>query len=171
MLGPGTFKPVQADDISDHHMHSEWFHAPAATVEHLRQVRQNGGRVIAVGTTVARTLHAIWSDNDWHAEAGWTDIFLHPPKRLPAIDGLMTNFHLPRSTLLMLVACATGVEQLHAIYQHAVAESYRFYSYGDAMLLLSQPGMGPDTHNTMSAMSDYSKRPRPRSTHYSRLAQ
>jgi S-adenosylmethionine:tRNA ribosyltransferase-isomerase len=141
-VGPGTFKPVQADDVNGHHMHSEWFHAPARTIEQLRQVREQGGRVIAVGTTVARTLHAVWSENDWHPNAGWTDTFLHPPKRLPAIDGLMTNFHLPRSTLLMLVACGTGIERLHALYQHAVAEKYRFYSYGDAMLLLNQPGMG-----------------------------
>ena len=139
-VGPGTFKPVQADRIEDHRMHAEHCECPPETIAAIAQTRAAGGRVIAVGTTVVRTLETAAAASPHAGElapyAGWTSIFLHPPKRMQVVDGLLTNFHLPRSTLLMLVACLTGVERLHELYAHAIKQEYRFYSYGDAMLLL-----------------------------------
>lgn len=144
-VGPGTFRPVAVDDPSQHAMHSELAHCPEETVAAINACRARSGRVIAVGTTVVRTLEAA-------TEAGggtlapyhdWTDIFLYPPRRLVAVDGLLTNFHLPKSTLLMLVSCLMERDHLLAAYQHAIANAYRFYSYGDAMLVL--PGGQPTT--------------------------
>ena len=142
-IGPGTFKPVDCDRVEDFRIHAEHCSCPAATVAAIQRCKSQGGRVIAVGTTVVRTLESA------AAQAGglapyddWTRIFLHPPQTLAVVDGLMTNFHLPRSSLLMLVACLTGVERLHALYAQAIAERYRFFSYGDAMLLL---GKTPDS--------------------------
>ena len=135
-VGPGTFKPVQAERIDHHPMHAEHCACPPETVAAITACRARGGRVIAVGTTVVRTLETAAAEGELRPWDGWTRIFLHPPKRLRVVDGLLTNFHLPRSTLLMLVACMTGVERLQELYAAAIAGDYRFYSYGDAMLLL-----------------------------------
>ncbi|MHC5067015.1 MAG: tRNA preQ1(34) S-adenosylmethionine ribosyltransferase-isomerase QueA [Planctomycetota bacterium] len=136
-VGPGTFKPVSCDRIEDHPMHAEFCECPPETVTAIQACRARGGRVVAVGTTVVRTLETAAEQAGGLAPyRGWTQIFLYPPRQLQAVDALLTNFHLPRSTLLMLVACLTGIDGLHACYQAAIAERYRFYSYGDAMLLL-----------------------------------
>jgi S-adenosylmethionine:tRNA ribosyltransferase-isomerase len=136
-VGPGTFKPVDTERIEDFRIHPEWADCPAATVAAIAACRARGGRVIAVGTTVVRTLEtAARQDGGLAPWQGWTRIFLHPPQRLLACDGLMTNFHLPRSTLLMLVSCLLGRERLLAAYAEAVREHYRFFSYGDATLIL-----------------------------------
>jgi len=136
-VGPGTFKPVDTERIEDFRIHAEWAACPPETAEAIRTTRAAGGRVIAVGTTVVRTLEsAARQDGGLAAWSGWTSIFLHPPQRLLTVDGLMTNFHLPRSTLLMLVACLAGLPRLHAVYAEAVRERYRFFSYGDACLFV-----------------------------------
>ena len=139
-VGPGTFKPVQVDNLEDHPMHAEHCECPAETVERINACKERGGRVIAVGTTVVRTLESAYqfNNNELLAFAGWTQLFLYPPQTFGVVDGLMTNFHLPRSTLLMLVACLTGTDHLHRLYQHAIDERYRFYSYGDSMLILPE---------------------------------
>jgi S-adenosylmethionine:tRNA ribosyltransferase-isomerase len=137
-IGPGTFKPVDTERVEDFRIHGEWCSCPAETVAAVRATRAAGGRVIAVGTTVARTLEsAARQPGGFAPYCGWTRLFMHPPERFQVIDGLLTNFHLPRSSLLMLVACLTGVERLQRLYAAAVQERYRFFSYGDAMLLLS----------------------------------
>ena len=134
-IGPGTFKPVDTRQVEDFRIHAEWAACPAETVAAIAATR---GRVIAVGTTVVRTLEsAAAQPGGLAAWSGWTSLFLHPPARLTTVDALMTNFHLPRSSLLMLVACLTGVARLHGLYQEAVRERYRFFSYGDAMLLMA----------------------------------
>ncbi len=141
-IGPGTFKPVDTESITDFRIHAERADCPAETVAAITACRARGGRVIAVGTTVVRTLETAAAQPDGLAPwSGWTRIFLHPPRRLAAVDGLLTNFHLPRSSLLMLVACLTGRERLLALYAEAIAERYRFFSYGDACLFL--PGSLP----------------------------
>ncbi len=134
-VGPGTFKPVDTERIEDFRIHAEWASCPPETVAAIRATRAAGGRVIAVGTTVVRTLEsAARQPGGLAAWSGWTSIFLHPPQRLQTVDGLMTNFHLPRSTLLMLVACLTGLPRLREVYAEAVREQYRFFSYGDSCL-------------------------------------
>lgn len=135
-VGLGTFRPVTADSIEEHTMHSEYFELSAQSAEALRDVRSSGGRIFAVGTTSTRTLETIMRDHgDFVESSGWTDIFIYPGVELKAIDGLITNFHLPKSTLVMLVsAFATRDIILHA-YRTAVAERYRFFSFGDAMLI------------------------------------
>ena len=137
-IGPGTFKPVDTERIEDFSIHAEWCCCPTDTVAAIAATRAAGGRVIAVGTTVVRTLQTAAASGELSAWSGWTRCFLHPPQQLSAIDGLLTNFHLPRSSLLMLVACMTGTERLRAIYAEAIREQYRFYSYGDAMLVLPE---------------------------------
>jgi S-adenosylmethionine:tRNA ribosyltransferase-isomerase len=135
-IGPGTFKPVDCERVEDFRIHAEHCSCPPATVEAVAACRARGGRVVAVGTTVVRTLETAAAQAGGFAPyAGWTSLFMHPPRRPAVVDVLMTNFHLPRSSLLMLVACFTGVERLHGLYRSAVAERYRFFSYGDAMLL------------------------------------
>jgi S-adenosylmethionine:tRNA ribosyltransferase-isomerase len=142
-VGPGTFKPVDTERIEDFRIHAEHAECPAATVAAIAACRARGGRVVAVGTTVVRTLETAAAQPGGLAPwRGWTAIFLHPPRRLAAVDALLTNFHLPRSTLLMLVACLTGVERLHRLYAEAVRERYRFFSYGDAMLVLPADAPG-----------------------------
>ena len=137
VIGPGTFKPVDVERIEDFRIHAEWCQCPAETVEQIRATRAGGGRVIAVGTTVVRTLEsAARQEQGFAAYEGWTQLFLHPPERLRVIDGLLTNFHLPRSTLLMLVSCLAGTGRLRELYAEAIRERYRFFSYGDAMLLM-----------------------------------
>lgn len=135
-VGLGTFRPVTADSIEEHTMHSEYFELSAESAAALRDIRSNGGRIFAVGTTSTRTLETIMRDHgDFVESSGWTDIFIYPGVELKAIDGLITNFHLPKSTLVMLVsAFATRDIILHA-YRTAVAERYRFFSFGDAMLI------------------------------------
>lgn len=136
-IGPGTFKPVDTEQLADFHIHAEWCCCPPETVAQIQATRAAGGRVIAIGTTVVRTVEtAARQPGGFAAYAGWTRLFLHPPERLTVIDGLLTNFHLPRSSLLMLVACVTGLDRLQALYAEAVRERYRFFSYGDAMLIL-----------------------------------
>ena len=136
-VGAGTFLPVKADDTDDHVMHSEWGRIDAATAARLNAVRAAGGRLIAVGTTSLRLLESA-ADEDGQIQPfeGDTAIFITPGYRFRAIDGLVTNFHLPRSTLFMLVSALMGRETMQAAYAHAIAQDYRFYSYGDASLLL-----------------------------------
>jgi len=136
-VGAGTFLPVKAADTADHAMHSEWGTIDGATAARLNAARAAGGRIIAVGTTSLRLLEsAARGDGTIAAWEGDTAIFITPGYRFKAIDGLMTNFHLPRSTLFMLVSALMGLERMQGIYAHAIAEEYRFYSYGDSSLLL-----------------------------------
>ncbi|WP_432200535.1 tRNA preQ1(34) S-adenosylmethionine ribosyltransferase-isomerase QueA [Erythrobacter sp. W53] len=136
-VGAGTFLPVKADDTEDHQMHSEWGRITADVADRLNAVRAAGGRIIAVGTTSLRTLESAASeDGVIHPFAADTDIFITPGYAFRAIDGLMTNFHLPKSTLFMLVSALMGRERMQAAYAHAIAQEYRFYSYGDSSLLL-----------------------------------
>lgn len=138
-VGAGTFLPVKADDTDDHKMHAEWGRIDAATAGRLNAVRANGGRIIAVGTTSLRLLEsAAGEDRVIRPFEGDTDIFITPGYRFKGIDGLMTNFHLPKSTLVMLVSALMGRERILSAYAHAIAESYRFYSYGDSSLLLPE---------------------------------
>lgn len=135
-VGAGTFLPVKADDTSDHRMHAEWGRIDAATAERLERARAEGGRVVAVGTTSLRLLESA-ADEAGHIRPfeGETDIFITPGYRFKAVDLLLTNFHLPRSTLFMLVCAFSGIERMKAAYAHAIAAGYRFYSYGDCCLL------------------------------------
>lgn len=136
-VGVGTFRPVETEDPAEHRMHSEWYHVPAEAATALNETRAAGGSVWAVGTTVTRTLESVATDNGTvHAGEGWTDIFIRPPYRFKAVDHLVTNFHLPRSTLLMLVSAFGGYELVMRAYAEAIERGYRFYSYGDAMLLV-----------------------------------
>ncbi|MEL6773967.1 MAG: tRNA preQ1(34) S-adenosylmethionine ribosyltransferase-isomerase QueA [Pseudomonadota bacterium] len=138
-VGPGTFLPVKTERIEAHRMHAETGALTAETADRLNAARAAGGRVIAVGTTALRLLEsAADPDGTIRAYNGETDIFIRPGHRFRAIDGLMTNFHLPRSTLFMLVAALMGLERMQGVYAHAIAEGYRFYSYGDASLLLPE---------------------------------
>ena len=136
-VGAGTFLPVKADDTADHRMHAEWGRIDAAAAKRLNATRAAGGRIIAVGTTVLRLLEsAADADGAVHPFEGDTSIFITPGTRIRAVDGLMTNFHLPRSTLFMLVSALMGLDTMKAAYAHAIEHGYRFYSYGDASLLL-----------------------------------
>jgi S-adenosylmethionine:tRNA ribosyltransferase-isomerase len=136
-VGAGTFLPVKADDTEDHVMHSEWGRIDAAAADRLNAARAAGGRLISVGTTSLRLLEsATGADGRIHPFEGDTAIFITPGYRFRAVDGLLTNFHLPRSTLFMLVSALMGLETMQAAYAHAIASGYRFYSYGDASLLL-----------------------------------
>ena len=136
-VGAGTFLPMKADDTADHAMHSEWGRIDEATAARLTAARREGRRVIAVGTTVLRLLEsAADADGTIGAFAGDTAIFITPGYRFRAVDGLMTNFHLPRSTLFMLVSALMGLDRMQAAYAHAITQGYRFYSYGDSSLLL-----------------------------------
>jgi S-adenosylmethionine:tRNA ribosyltransferase-isomerase len=136
-VGAGTFLPVKADDTRDHAMHAEWGRIDAATAARLNAARAAGGRLIAVGTTSLRLLEsAAEADGTIRPFEGDTAIFITPGYRFRAIDGLMTNFHLPKSTLFMLVSALMGLERMQAAYAHAIAQEYRFYSYGDVSLLL-----------------------------------
>ncbi|WP_233841279.1 tRNA preQ1(34) S-adenosylmethionine ribosyltransferase-isomerase QueA [Dyella sp. 2HG41-7] len=137
-VGAGTFQPVRADDLSHHKMHREWLNVGASLVEQIHRTRRDGGRVIAVGTTVVRALESATVEGELRPFAGETQIFIFPGYRITSIDGLITNFHLPQSTLLMLVSALAGREFILSAYRHAVEEEYRFFSYGDAMLILPQ---------------------------------
>lgn len=145
-VGAGTFLPVKVDEIAEHKMHSETGELSAATAAALNAAREQGRRIIAVGTTAMRVLEtAVDQDGRFRPWSGATDIFITPGHAIRGVDGLMTNFHLPKSTLLMLVSALMGVERMRAAYAHAIAERYRFFSYGDASLLLpgpTSPGQG-----------------------------
>ena len=138
-VGAGTFLPVKAEDTVDHAMHAEWGRIDTATAERLNAARRAGGRIIPVGTTSLRLLESA-ADEQGQIDPfeGDTAIFITPGYRFKAIDGLMTNFHLPRSTLFMLVSALMGLERMQAAYAHAINQGYRFYSYGDASLLLPE---------------------------------
>ena len=136
-VGAGTFLPVKADDTDDHQMHAEFGRISQTTADQLNEARARGGRIIAVGTTSLRLLEsAVDADGVIQPFAGDTAIFITPGYKLKAVDGLMTNFHLPKSTLMMLVSALMGRERMMAAYAHAIANEYRFYSYGDSSLLL-----------------------------------
>lgn len=136
-VGLGTFRPVKEENILDHHMHSEFYVIDEKAAETINETRAHGGRIIAIGTTSTRTLETVADEaGRVHACSGWTDIFIYPGYKFKAIDGLITNFHLPESTLLMLVSAFYNREKILAAYQEAVKEKYRFFSFGDAMLIL-----------------------------------
>ncbi len=134
-VGAGTFQPMRAERLEEHVMHREWLNVGAGLVEKIRRTRERGGRVIAVGTTVVRALESATRDGELEPFAGETQIFIFPGYRFSSVDGLLTNFHLPESTLLMLVSAFAGREFVLDAYRHAVRERYRFFSYGDAMLI------------------------------------
>jgi S-adenosylmethionine:tRNA ribosyltransferase-isomerase len=136
-VGPGTFQPVKTQLVEDHTMHPEWFNVSKDVAKQIQDVRQRGGRVVAVGTTVARSLEsAVNEQGEVRSGAGETQLFILPGFQFRVVDVLMTNFHFPETTLLMLVSAFAGVEPVRAAYAHAVQERYRMYSYGDAMLIL-----------------------------------
>lgn len=136
-VGLGTFRPVKEDNVLDHKMHSEHYHLPKETAELIKKTKTEGGRVIAVGTTSCRTLESVGTFfNSMDEREGYTDIFIYPGYEFKVIDGLITNFHLPESTLIMLVSAFLGYENTMNAYQKAVEERYRFFSFGDAMLIL-----------------------------------
>ena len=139
-VGAGTFQPMRVDDIHEHRMHSEWINVGAELVQQVRRTRASGGRVVAIGTTVLRALESALVDGELQPFAGDTSIFIFPGYRIRSVDALLTNFHLPESTLLMLVSAFAGKERIVAAYEHAVRERYRFFSYGDAMLLFPAQG-------------------------------
>ena len=134
-VGVGTFQPVKVEDIKDHQMHSEYFEVCQETVDKIVTTKANGGRIVAVGTTAVRTLESIALQGKLSSTKGDTDIFIYPGFEFRLVDAMITNFHLPKSSLLMLVSAFIGIEKMFQIYQYAIEEKYRFFSYGDAMLL------------------------------------
>ncbi|NII06322.1 tRNA preQ1(34) S-adenosylmethionine ribosyltransferase-isomerase QueA [Luteibacter anthropi] len=138
-VGAGTFQPMRAEDVRDHTMHREWLNVGASLVEKIRATREAGGRVVAVGTTVVRALESATVEGVLRPFAGETQIFIFPGYRITSIDALITNFHLPQSTLLMLVSALAGKDAILDAYRYAVLQRYRFFSYGDAMLILPPP--------------------------------
>jgi S-adenosylmethionine:tRNA ribosyltransferase-isomerase len=134
-IGLGTFAPIEVEHLSQHRMHAEWFEVPPQTLQRLRQVRAAGARIVAVGTTSVRALESVES-LDVPAAAGWSSLFIYPPYRFRHVDALITNFHLPGSTLLALVMAFATPDQIRSAYAEAIRQRYRFYSYGDAMLIL-----------------------------------
>jgi|SRR5690625_187753 len=140
-VGAGTFQPVRSEDLRDHVMHREWLEVGPTLCEQVAATRRRGGRVIAVGTTAVRSLETAAATGRLQPYRGETDCFIYPGHRFQVIDGLITNFHLPESTLLMLVSALAGREAVLAAYDEAVAEGYRFFSYGDAMLIWPRPGV------------------------------
>ncbi|MGR6858127.1 tRNA preQ1(34) S-adenosylmethionine ribosyltransferase-isomerase QueA [Bacillus halotolerans] len=137
-VGLGTFRPVSADEVEEHNMHAEFYQMSEETAAALNSVREKGGRIISVGTTSTRTLETIAGEYDgrFKASSGWTSIFIYPGYEFKAIDGMITNFHLPKSSLIMLVSALAGRENVLRAYNHAVEEEYRFFSFGDAMLII-----------------------------------
>lgn len=137
-VGLGTFRPVSVENFEDHEMHSEYYQLSEESAESINKVKANGGKIVAVGTTSVRTLETIATDNDGElvASSGWTSIFISPGYEFKVVDALITNFHLPASTLVMLVSAFYNRESVLAAYEHAVSERYRFFSFGDAMLLI-----------------------------------
>ncbi len=139
-VGAGTFQPVRVEKIAEHQMHSECFEVPASTVEAIARTRARGGKVVAVGTTTLRALESAARGGSLQAGASETSIFITPGFQFRVVDRLVTNFHLPKSTLMMLVSAFAGYEHIMALYRHAIAQGYRFFSYGDAMLLERREG-------------------------------
>ncbi len=137
-VGAGTFQPVRVEEIAEHHMHSEWYTVPQRTVDSIRLTRAEGGRVMAVGTTSLRALESAAAGGELEAGSGETNIFIFPGYRFKVVERLLTNFHLPKSTLLMLVSAFGGMDNIRRAYRHAVENRYRFFSYGDAMLIERQ---------------------------------
>lgn len=136
-VGLGTFRPVSAENVEEHHMHSEYYEVTPDAAARINAARARGGRIVCVGTTSCRTLESVTDETGVvHAKSGWTDIFITPGYRFRAVDALITNFHLPESTLLMLVSALCSREEMLACYEHAVREKYRFFSFGDAMLIV-----------------------------------
>lgn len=136
-VGLGTFRPVSAENVEEHHMHAEYYEVTPEAAAAINAARANGGRIVAVGTTSCRTLESVTDASGVvHARSGWTDIFITPGYTFKAVDALITNFHLPESTLLMLVSALSSREEMLRVYAHAVEERYRFFSFGDAMLIL-----------------------------------
>ena len=136
-VGLGTFRPVKVDDVNNHHMHTEWYEVNAEAADIINETKRNGGRVICVGTTSCRTIESVADDNGYmKAKTGETDIFIYPGYKFKVMDGLITNFHLPESTLVMLVSAFAGKENVLSAYETAVKEKYRFFSFGDAMILI-----------------------------------
>jgi S-adenosylmethionine:tRNA ribosyltransferase-isomerase len=133
-VGAGTFQPVRAENLAQHDMHSEWYDVPQTTIDTIQAAKASGGRVVSVGTTTLRALETC-AARGFRAGPGETRLFILPGYRFQAVDRLITNFHLPKSTLLMLVAAFAGLENIRRAYAHAIAQRYRFYSYGDAMLI------------------------------------
>lgn len=138
-VGAGTFQPVRRQNLAEHHMHGEWYSLPQATVDALRTTRSAGGKVVAAGTTSLRALEAAAADGDPVAGDAETSLFILPGYRFRVVDRLITNFHLPKSTLLMLVSAFGGVDHIRTAYRHAIAQRYRFFSYGDAMMIERGP--------------------------------
>ena len=134
-VGAGTFQPVRTENIAEHRMHSEWFEVGETTVQAIARTQASGGRVVAIGTTTLRALESAALGGTLKSGSRDTDIFITPGFEFRVVDGLVTNFHLPKSTLLMLVSAFAGFDHIRALYAHAIAEHYRFFSYGDAMLL------------------------------------
>lgn len=136
-VGLGTFRPVKVEDVNNHHMHSEWYEVNKEAADIINETKKNGGRVICVGTTSCRTIESV-ADEDglMSAKTGETDIFIYPGYKFKVMDGLITNFHLPESTLVMLVSAFAGKERVLSAYETAVKEKYRFFSFGDAMILI-----------------------------------
>ncbi|KAB8333390.1 tRNA preQ1(34) S-adenosylmethionine ribosyltransferase-isomerase QueA [Scytonema tolypothrichoides VB-61278] len=137
-VGVGTFRPVEVENVKTHKMHEEWISVPSSTVEQIRATQASGGRIIAVGTTVARALEGAAAKGELQPFCGKTDLFIYPGYQWRVVEGLITNFHLPRSSLLMLVSALIGRKRLLNIYQQAISSQYRFYSFGDAMLILPE---------------------------------
>ena len=136
-VGLGTFRPVKVDDVNHHHMHTEWYEVNAEAADIINETKRNGGRVICVGTTSCRTIESVADENGYmKAKTGETDIFIYPGYKFKVMDGLITNFHLPESTLVMLVSAFAGKENVLSAYETAVKEKYRFFSFGDAMILI-----------------------------------
>lgn len=134
-VGAGTFQPVRVDNINDHHMHAEWIHVPSSLCDAVMECKASGGRVVAVGTTVLRALESASLSGSLQSYKGETDIFIYPGFQFNCVDALLTNFHLPKSTLLMLVSAFAGRDHVMAAYEDAVRQRYRFFSYGDCMLI------------------------------------
>lgn len=136
-VGLGTFRPVKVDDVNHHHMHTEWYEVNSEAADIINETKRNGGRVICVGTTSCRTIESVADENGYmKAKTGETDIFIYPGYKFKVMDGLITNFHLPESTLVMLVSAFAGKENVLSAYETAVKEKYRFFSFGDAMILI-----------------------------------
>ncbi|ADL12245.1 tRNA preQ1(34) S-adenosylmethionine ribosyltransferase-isomerase QueA [Acetohalobium arabaticum] len=136
-VGLGTFRPVRADEVEEHDMHAEYYEVTDKAADTINQTKESGGRIIAVGTTVTRTLETVGNKEGYvEADKGWTDIFIYPGYEFKVIDGLLTNFHLPESTLIMMVTAFAGYDKVMAAYQEAIDKEYRFYSFGDAMLII-----------------------------------
>lgn len=141
-VGLDTFRPVTVERVADHAIHTEWQRVPQATAEAIAATRRSGGRVIALGTTAARALESLgreWRDDSPAGESGWTNVFITPGYQWTMVDGLITNFHLPKSTLLMLVSALAGSDRIKTAYRAAVMQRYRFFSFGDSMLILPSP--------------------------------